>query len=159
MALQAIHWCDGAKTIIHIADSPAHGAAFSGAFGHEEEAAKLPPLIYKVASRRIVVSAMNIAGATPGFAACKKIYDEAGGCDFKIENLELPSGHGESTVWSTRSHVRGHGAKDTARFDSSTRTPRECLGVKRARFLRTSSQDSSMEHSSRLRERIADATV
>jgi hypothetical protein len=85
IALKQIDWGDGAKTIVHIADAPAHGSAFGGP-GHEPEAAKLPPLVRSLAHRRIVMSGLDLDhGATKSFVACKTIYDKAHGPRFDIE--------------------------------------------------------------------------
>jgi hypothetical protein len=87
IALKQIHWRDGAKTIVHIADAPAHGSAFGGP-GHEPEAAKLPPLVQSLAHQRIVMSGLDLdGGATQSFAACKAIYDKAQGPRFDIETF------------------------------------------------------------------------
>jgi hypothetical protein len=105
IALKQIHWRSGAKTIVHIADAPAHGTAFGGP-GHEVEAQKLPPLIQSLARQRIVMSALDLdAGATASFAACKKIYDRAEGPRFDIETFMpvMPSqvcGCGGAPTWS-----------------------------------------------------------
>jgi hypothetical protein len=45
LVLREIQWRDGAKTIIHIADAPAHGKRYCGHENHEEESHKLAPLI------------------------------------------------------------------------------------------------------------------
>lgn len=87
IALKQIHWRDGAKTIVHIADAPAHGSAFGGP-GHESEAEKLPPLIRGLAEQGILVSGLDLNhGATKSFMACKAIYDEANGPRFDVETF------------------------------------------------------------------------
>jgi hypothetical protein len=87
IALKQIHWEDGAKTIVHIADAPAHGSAFGGP-GHEAEAEKLPPLVRGLAEQGIVMSGLDLNhGATTSFMACKAIYDKANGPRFDIETF------------------------------------------------------------------------
>jgi hypothetical protein len=87
IALKHIHWRSGAKTIVHIADAPAHGSAFGGP-GHEGEAEKLPPLIRGLAEQGIVMSGLDLnRGATKSFTACKSIYDKANGPRFDIETF------------------------------------------------------------------------
>jgi hypothetical protein len=90
LALDSVTWRDGAKTIIHIADAPAHGNAYCGSVNHEEESPKLQPLIEAVAKRGILISGMDLNyGASASFNVCKDIYDRAGGCRFNIERLSL----------------------------------------------------------------------
>jgi hypothetical protein len=87
IALKQIHWGDGAKTIVHIADAPAHGLAFGGP-GHQGEAEKLPPLIQGLAEQGIVVSGLDLNhGATKSFMACKAIYDKANGPRLDVETF------------------------------------------------------------------------
>jgi hypothetical protein len=88
LALEKMHWRAGAKTIIHIADAPAHGREYCGATNHEEESPKLRPLIEAVARRGILLSCIDINyGAACSFSGCKDIYEAAGGCKFKIERF------------------------------------------------------------------------
>jgi hypothetical protein len=90
LALNEINWREGGKTIIHMADAPAHGSVFGGP-GHEEEAQKLPLLIVQLAKRHIVISAMDISGgAAKSFAECKKIYDKAQGPGYDIQQFISP---------------------------------------------------------------------
>jgi hypothetical protein len=90
LALNEINWREGGKTIIHMADAPAHGSIFGGP-GHEEEAQKLPPLIVQLAKRQIVISAMDISGGgSASFAKCKQIYDEAQGPGYDIQQFISP---------------------------------------------------------------------
>jgi hypothetical protein len=90
LALNEMNWRDGGKTIIHMADAPAHGSSFGGP-GHEQEAQKLPPLIVKLAKRHIVVSAMDISGgAATSFAKCKQIYDKEQGPGYEIQQFISP---------------------------------------------------------------------
>jgi hypothetical protein len=85
LALHEMNWRDGGKTIIHIADAPAHGLIWGGC-GHEEEATKLSPLIEEVAKRRIVVTALDInSGAAMSFKRCKEIYDAVQGPGFDYQ--------------------------------------------------------------------------
>jgi hypothetical protein len=95
-ALDSMKWRDGAKTIIHIADAPAHGQVYCGAVNHEEEAPKLKPLIEAVAKRGILMSCIDLSrGAQTSFNACKPIYEQAGGCKFNIEELDLSGSHSD----------------------------------------------------------------
>jgi hypothetical protein len=96
LALHELSWRDGAKTIVHIADAPAHGSEWGG-WGHEEEGPKLVPLIQAIAKRRIVITAMDIrGGATASFDACKRIYDAAQGPGFDHQVLQLGDNWGAS---------------------------------------------------------------
>jgi hypothetical protein len=90
LALDAITWRAGAKTIVHIADAPAHGQEFCGSRNHEEEAPKLRPVIESVAKRGILLAGIDLNnGATTSFHRCKAIYEAAGGPKFTIEPLVL----------------------------------------------------------------------
>jgi hypothetical protein len=85
IALHQIQWRTGGKTIIHMADAPAHGSKFGGP-GHEEEGPKLVPLIEETAREQIVISAMDIwAQASKAFAECKVIYDKCQGPGYDIQ--------------------------------------------------------------------------
>jgi hypothetical protein len=96
LALESMTWRDGTKTIIHIADAPAHGKLYCGAVNHEEESPKLKPLIEAVAKRGIVLSCIDINfGAAASFNACRGIYERAGGCKFLLKDLELHGSGGE----------------------------------------------------------------
>jgi hypothetical protein len=90
LALNTIRWRTGAKTIIHIADAPAHGQVYCGTQNHEEESPKLKPLIEAVAKRGILLQCLDLnSGAANSFTAIKDIYENAGGCRFKIERLSI----------------------------------------------------------------------
>lgn len=98
LALNAMKWRDGAKTIIHIADAPAHGKLYCGKRNHEEEATKLRPMIETVAKRGILMCCIDInCGAGSAFNVCKAIYETAGGCKFGIEGLSLHRGRGRGS--------------------------------------------------------------
>jgi hypothetical protein len=115
-ALNSMSWRDGAKTIIHIADAPAHGKAYCGSDNHEKESPKLRPLIETVAKRGILISAIDLNyGASGSFIACKEIYDRAGGCKFSIEELSL---NGYSVDISC-SGGRARSRKDSVRCDTA----------------------------------------
>jgi hypothetical protein len=47
LSLDGVRWRDGQKTMIFIADAPAHGRQFCGHRNHKEEAPKLAPLIVR----------------------------------------------------------------------------------------------------------------
>jgi hypothetical protein len=89
--LHRIQWRSGGKTIIHMADAPAHGSQFGGP-GHEEQGPKLIPLIEETAQQQIVVSAMDIESqASTAFAKCKEIYDKCQGPGYDIQIFALKS--------------------------------------------------------------------
>jgi hypothetical protein len=103
LALGRIAWRNGAKTIVHIADAPAHGARFCGYNNHEEESSKLKPLIKRVAQQGILVMALDLNGsATLSFNACKAMYDAAGGRKYTIESFVVQGGWGEGTACCRR---------------------------------------------------------
>ncbi|OHT10389.1 hypothetical protein TRFO_20351 [Tritrichomonas foetus] len=86
LALCDVNWRDGAKTIIHIADANAHCSKFCGYNNHEEEAGKLEPLVFELASMRAVICGMNMNnGASISFEQCRKIYEHAKGPKYSIE--------------------------------------------------------------------------
>jgi hypothetical protein len=104
LALGRMAWRGGAKTIVHIADAPAHGARFCGSRNHEEESSKLDPLIKCVAQRGILVMGLDLnGGSTLSFNACKAIYDAAGGRKYTIESFVVQGGWGEDAGRCTRS--------------------------------------------------------
>lgn len=93
IALCEINWREGAKTIIHISDADAHGKRYCGYRNHEEETAKLEPLIFELASMRAVITGMNMNnGATKSFNECKKIYERAKGPKYVIEDFSERGG-------------------------------------------------------------------
>jgi hypothetical protein len=107
LVLDAIKWRDGPKTIIHIADAPAHGELYCCSQNHEEESPKLEPLIQNIAKRGILVSCIDInCGASHSFDVCKGIYEKAGGCKFCIEKLALSGSYGESPAFRIRKSCR-----------------------------------------------------
>jgi hypothetical protein len=80
LSLDRVRWRDGQKTLILIADAPAHGSQFCGHQNHEEEGPKLPPLIKRVAQAGIVVQGLDLnSGASLSFTEFKRIYDSSGG--------------------------------------------------------------------------------
>jgi hypothetical protein len=96
LVLNSMQWRDGAKTIIHIADAPAHGWRFCGTSNHDDQQQLLPPLIQEVAKRRIILSCLDLnGGATLSFNECKKIYDEEDGPKCSIERFDAGVGYGE----------------------------------------------------------------
>jgi hypothetical protein len=105
LVLNKMEWRSGPKTIIHIADAPAHGQLYCNSINHEEESSKLEPLIEIVAKRGILMSCIDInCGALNSFKVCQNIYEQAGGCGFTIESLSLNGMYGERS--STESHGR-----------------------------------------------------
>jgi hypothetical protein len=104
LALTKMAWRKGAKTIIHFADAPAHGARYCGQVNHEEESPKLAPLIGNVAKQGIVLSALDIrAGAALSFAECRKVYAAAGGRKFTVEVFQPQPTYGDAMTLSTES--------------------------------------------------------
>jgi hypothetical protein len=90
LSLTAVHWREGRKTLIWIADAPAHGRRFCGMTNHDDETAKLPPLIVQLARSQIHVQGLNLGGgATTTFVEFKKIYDEAGGPSCTYEQFSV----------------------------------------------------------------------
>jgi hypothetical protein len=90
LSLDGVHWRNGQKTMIMIADAPAHGRQFCGDQNHEEEAPKLPPLIQRIAQAGIVVQGLDLnSGATLSFTEFKRLYDAAGGSSFSHEPFNV----------------------------------------------------------------------
>jgi hypothetical protein len=86
LSLTGVTWRGGRKTLIWIADAPAHGRRFCGSLNHEEESPKLPPLIVEVAKAQIHVQGLSLqGGANATFTEFKTIYDaaEGPGCTFE----------------------------------------------------------------------------
>jgi hypothetical protein len=103
LALDDIKWRDGAKAVVHIADAPAHGQKYCGYANHEDESEKLEPLLRELAKRQILVTCLDInEGASVSFAACKRIYEDAGGPQFTIEPLSLRGSLGVRSADSYR---------------------------------------------------------
>jgi hypothetical protein len=99
LALSGIRWRGEAKTIVHIADAPAHGARFCGCENHEDESSKPEPLIKAVAQQGILVMGLSLnGGATLSFNVCKAIYDAAGGRKYTIESFVVDGRWGEGAV-------------------------------------------------------------
>jgi hypothetical protein len=94
LALNNVSWRGGRKSLIWIADAPAHGQRFCGKVNHEDESPKLPPLVAELARRQIFVQGLDLqGGAAPTFAEIKRIYDAAGGpsCDFERFDIAYKS--------------------------------------------------------------------
>jgi hypothetical protein len=93
LSLDGVKWRWGQKTMIFIADAPAHGQQFCGHQNHEEETAKLPPLIERVARAGIFVQGLDLnSGAQLSFTEFKRIYDAAGGPSFTHEPFSVGYG-------------------------------------------------------------------
>jgi hypothetical protein len=90
LSLDSVKWRSGQKTLIFIADAPAHGRQFCGHVNHEEEAPKLLPLIERVASEQIYVQGLDLnGGACLAFQEFKRIYDAAGGPRCTYEQFSI----------------------------------------------------------------------
>ena len=84
-AIYEIGWREGTKLIIHIADAPAHGKIFLEKDTHDDEEAKLKPLIFTCAEREIKIISFNIGKtAIKCFEYCKKYYEQKKGPLYKI---------------------------------------------------------------------------
>ena len=88
-----LNWRDGTRTMIWVADAPAHGCTFCGYNNHEDQTELLPPLIRRVAEMQIYFQALDM-GAERTFRAIKAIYEEAQGPHFTIS----PFNPGRGTV-------------------------------------------------------------
>ena len=90
IALNKIKWRDGRKIVVHICDSPAHGAKFSknsddNHKGKEFEN-ELDDLIKRCAENKIeIVGIYKYESAKNCFLECKKIYENNNGVDFNIQ--------------------------------------------------------------------------
>ena len=85
MALNNIAWRNGTRLIIHIADAPAHGSIWYGKSNHDDQNAKLYPLIKKAVEKKIKIIGFQI-GDSPkrSFAEFEKEYKKNGGQLYKI---------------------------------------------------------------------------
>ena len=85
MALNNIAWRNGTRLIIHIADAPAHGSIWYGQSNHDDQNAKLYPLIKKAVEKKIKIIGFQI-GDSPkrSFAEFEKEYKKNGGQLYKI---------------------------------------------------------------------------
>lgn len=77
----SLEWRDGTRTMIWVADAPAHGRRFCGYENHEDQTELLPPLIQRVAEMQIYFQALDM-GAERTFSEIKQIYEAAGGPQF-----------------------------------------------------------------------------
>jgi hypothetical protein len=163
LALNQIQWRSGAKTIVHIADAPAHGERYCGVTNHEEETPKLAPLIERVARQGILVTALNLnAGATLSFTECKTVYDAAGGRRYAIESFAVQGGWGddEKAAPCRKRASRAECGKKTRRASGD-----EC-GKKKRKASRAEDDDEletviapPPSASARIAAKLADATA
>ena len=88
LAIDSIAWRNGTRLIIHIADSPAHGIDFCLQDKHNEENAKLPPLIKTVAEKNIKIYAFQVKNSAElSFNKCSELYKSYGGTMFLIKDF------------------------------------------------------------------------
>jgi hypothetical protein len=81
-----VNWRNGCKLIIHLADAPAHGQYYCGYSNHQEEEAKLEPLIKRCATQGIKIIGMPIGTGTQlSYDRCKAIYDSAKGSMYEMK--------------------------------------------------------------------------
>ena len=85
------HWRQGTRTMIWIADAPAHGRRFCGYTNHEDQTELLPPLIEKIATMGIYFQGLDM-GAERTFNEIKQIYEQADGPKFVILPVRENSG-------------------------------------------------------------------
>jgi hypothetical protein len=112
LALRQIEWRDGAKTIIHIADAPAHGELYCGFANHDEEYDELVMLIEGVAGAAagILVTGLDLNScATRSFNECKTIYDTAHGRKYTVESFAVQLGWGDARVVRARARAPRYG--------------------------------------------------
>jgi hypothetical protein len=90
LALDTIQWRDGGRTLILIADAPAHGQRYCGHVNHQEEEPLLEPLVQNVAELGISLNMISLnGGADRTFDEIEKIYAAAGGPQVQKRSLAL----------------------------------------------------------------------
>jgi hypothetical protein len=81
------------RAVIWIADAPAHGRRFCEEINHQEEEAKLPPLVVRLARERVYVVGISLGGgADTTFTEMRSIYLENEGPSFVIESYDPEPG-------------------------------------------------------------------
>ena len=92
ITLEQTSWRTGPKTIIFIADAPAHGRDYCGTQNHEDQNGLLAPLLKKIANKGIAFTGMSINGGCDNcLTKMKQDYEQGDGPDFIIESLNLNS--------------------------------------------------------------------
>ena len=88
LALNKIHWRNGTKLIIHIADAGAHGLEYSNDNKYYEEGKKLDNYIRKCSEKNIIIVGFQI-GFLPkqSFERVKMIYESLNNHNFKIQEF------------------------------------------------------------------------
>ena len=90
ITLEQTSWRTGAKSIIFIADAPAHGHDYCGTQNHEDQNGLLAPLLKKIANRGISFTGMSInGGCDQCLTKMKEDYEQGDGPDFIVESLNL----------------------------------------------------------------------
>ena len=93
-ALDVLKWRDGSKKcIVWISDANAHGRRFCGFDNHNEEEAKLPPLVERMAEDRVYFVGINVikgedTGCQTTLQEMRNIYQAAGGPSFISEEFK-----------------------------------------------------------------------
>ncbi len=79
MALNKIHWREGTKIIVHIADAGAHGTKYSEEDKYPEEGPKLDDLITKCINKDIKIIQLKIDSKPQrSFSRVQELYENAG---------------------------------------------------------------------------------
>ena len=90
ITLERTSWRNGLKTIIFIADAPAHGHRYCGYPNHEDQNDLLAPLLKRIADAGIAFTGMSIdRGCDECLAKMKEDYLQGDGPDFVIEKIDL----------------------------------------------------------------------
>lgn len=102
-AFEKLSWNPEAKkAIIWIADAPAHGKRFCGEENHQEEEAKLVPLVKRLAEEGFYFVGISLnGGADRTFSEMRSIYNENGGKSFKIESFTPDADHEVDDIGKT----------------------------------------------------------
>ena len=91
IVLNDLHWRDGIKLIIHIADAQPHGSPkdYCDIYSIPKEGPKLDKLIIELAQRSFCVTAFSI-GEYPyiAFARCKKIFNICKNNNYEIKDFD-----------------------------------------------------------------------
>ena len=92
IALKKPSWRNGPKSIIFIADAPAHGHDYCGFDNHEDQNHLLAPLLKQIANFGIAFTGMSINnGCSACLAKMKEDYEKGDGPEFIIEEIHLES--------------------------------------------------------------------
>ncbi|OHT03917.1 hypothetical protein TRFO_28764 [Tritrichomonas foetus] len=93
LALNDIHWRDGKKCIVWIADANAHGKRYCGFDNHNEEEPKMEPLVRRLAEENFYFVGINVmkgtdTGCQITLREMKSIYERYHGKSFMIQEFK-----------------------------------------------------------------------